>query len=43
MELFLTLISGICWCIVYEECIRLSNAFLGSGNEHHLGRYLCRH
>ena len=24
MELFLTLVSGICWCIVYEECIRLS-------------------
>lgn len=24
MEMFLTLISGICWCIVYEECIRLS-------------------
>lgn len=24
MEMFLTLLSGICWCIVYEECIRLS-------------------
>ena len=24
MELFLTLLSGIGWCIVYEECIRLS-------------------
>lgn len=24
MEVFLTLVSGICWCIVYEECIRLS-------------------
>ena len=24
MEIFLTLVSGICWCIVYEECIRLS-------------------
>lgn len=23
MELFLTLVSGIAWCIVYEECIRL--------------------
>lgn len=23
MEIFLTLVSGICWCIVYEECIRL--------------------
>ena len=21
---FLTLLSGVCWCIVYEECIRLS-------------------
>lgn len=24
MEIFLTLLSGIGWCIVYEECIRLS-------------------
>ena len=24
MEMFLTLVSGISWCIVYEECIRLS-------------------
>lgn len=24
MEMFLTLLSGIGWCIVYEECIRLS-------------------
>lgn len=24
MAMFLTLVSGICWCIVYEECIRLS-------------------
>lgn len=24
MEMFLTLLSGICWCIVYEECIRLA-------------------
>ncbi|MBQ7447350.1 MAG: hypothetical protein IJV59_05285 [Eubacterium sp.] len=24
MELFLTLLSGICWIIVYEECIRLA-------------------
>ncbi|NBH36249.1 hypothetical protein D3Z58_22655 [Clostridiaceae bacterium] len=24
MEVFLTIVSGICWCIVYEECIRLS-------------------
>lgn len=24
MEMFLTLVSGICWCIVYEECIRLA-------------------
>lgn len=22
--MFLTLLSGICWCIVYEECIRLA-------------------
>lgn len=24
MEMFLTLLSGIGWCIVYEECIRLA-------------------
>ncbi|MDO5345820.1 MAG: hypothetical protein Q4E91_08755 [Lachnospiraceae bacterium] len=24
MEMFLTLLSGICWCVVYEECIRLA-------------------
>ncbi|MDO4941551.1 MAG: hypothetical protein Q4E73_01770 [Lachnospiraceae bacterium] len=24
METCLTLLSGICWCIVYEECIRLA-------------------
>lgn len=24
MVSFLTLVSGICWCIAYEECIRLS-------------------
>lgn len=24
MEMFLTLVSGIAWCIVYEECIRLA-------------------
>lgn len=24
MEMFLTLLSGICWYIVYEECIRLA-------------------
>lgn len=24
MEMFLTLVSGIGWCIVYEECIRLA-------------------
>lgn len=24
LMMFLTLVSGICWCIVYEECIRLS-------------------
>lgn len=24
MEIFLTFLSGICWCIVYEECIRLA-------------------
>lgn len=23
MELFFTLLSGICWIIVYEECVRL--------------------
>ena len=23
MEMFLTIVSGVCWCIVYEECIRL--------------------
>lgn len=22
--MFLTLLSGICWCVVYEECIRLA-------------------
>lgn len=23
MVLFLTILSGLCWCIVYEECIRI--------------------